>query len=87
MPFDEFPNKRNYLNKVLHYDVLLNVKNSVSHKRDFVEASLNLWWKECEFGIYNVVNTGHLTAFDVLTLLLWAFSMSGLCFLLALLMF
>ena len=69
IPFDEFPNKRNYLNKILNYDTLLNVKNSVSHKRDFVKASLDLWYKRCDFGTYNITNTGNITAAEVLSLL------------------
>jgi len=68
IPFDENPNKRNYLTKVLNYDTLLNIKNSVSHKEDFVKATLQLVNKKCDSGIYNVVNTGHFTASDVLAL-------------------
>ena len=68
IPFDEFDSPRNYLTKVLNYDTLLNVDNSISHKEDFVKACLDLWASSADFGIYNVTNTGSVKASDVMAL-------------------
>jgi len=68
IPFDEFDSPRNYLTKVLTYETLLDVENSVSHRADFVEACLDLWDAKAEYGIYNVTNSGPITASEVLSL-------------------
>ncbi len=68
IPFDEFDSPRNYLSKVLNYNILLNVKNSISHRAEFVDACLSLWEIAAPFGTYNVTNTGSVKAEDVLNL-------------------
>lgn len=68
IPFDEFDSPRNYLTKVQNYGTLLDVKNSVSHRADFVEACLDLWSSNAPFGIYNVTNPGHVKASEILSL-------------------
>jgi len=62
MPFDEERGERNYLSKLMQYDTLLSCPNSITHRGDFVKACLAMLKKEVEFGIYNVVNTGAITA-------------------------
>ena len=58
IPFDQYDNPRNYLTKMQKYDKLLNMKNSISHRRDFVEACIYLIEEKCPTGIYNITNTG-----------------------------
>jgi dTDP-4-dehydrorhamnose reductase len=69
MPFDEKDSDRNYLSKLMSYDTLLSKSNSLSHLGDFVDACLQLLEKKCAFGIYNIVNTGPVTAKEVCSML------------------
>src|SRR5882724_5023292 len=61
IPFDEFDNARNYLSKVQRYAKVYDNVNSISHRGDFVRASLDLWERHAPFGIYNVTNPGFVT--------------------------
>lgn len=61
IPFDEFDSPRNYISKLINYDKLLDMENSISHRGDFVKACLDLYEKNCPKGIYNVTNTGSVT--------------------------
>lgn len=65
IPFDQYDGPRNYLSKMQKYDMLLDVKNSVSHKADFVEYCVELWLSKANYGIYNVTNTGYVTTKQV----------------------
>ena len=47
--------------KILAYDRLLDVENSLSHIDDFVEATLACWERRVPFGVYNVTNPGAVT--------------------------
>ena len=69
IPFDNIDNPRNYLSKLLTYDRLLDMKNSVSHRYDFVNACLDLLSKEAPYGTYNVVNSGCITTAQVVQLM------------------
>ena len=69
MPFDEEASERNYLSKMMKYDKLLSRENSLSHRGDFVKASLQLLEKTAPFGIYNVVNSGAINAKHVCRLI------------------
>ena len=69
IPFDHIDNPRNYLSKLLTYDKLLDMKNSVSHRFDFVNACLDLLINEAPYGIYNVVNSGFITTAQVVQLM------------------
>ena len=68
MPFDEFDHPKNYISKLLYkYDKLYDSpKNSICHGGDFVSACLDLWLNECDYGIYNIVNSGSVTAREVI---------------------
>ena len=69
VPFDgDLTNPRNYLYKVLNYDMLLDARNSLSHIGDFVNATLECIEKDLPFGIYNVVN-GDVWTHDVTAML------------------
>jgi len=69
IPFDEEDSPRNYLSKLQKYDKLLDAVNSVSHKREFVQACIHLIQKECDYGIYNIVNTNPINTKQVAELL------------------
>tara|TARA_Y100000310_G_C20654178_1_gene801132 strand:- start:1460 stop:2080 length:621 start_codon:yes stop_codon:yes gene_type:complete len=69
IPFDEFDSPRNYLSKILNYDKLLNMENSISHRRDFVSACLDLHEQRCPVGIYNIVNSGSIFTSDITRLM------------------
>lgn len=69
IPFDEFDNARNYLSKLQRYPKIYDNVNSISHRADFVRASLDLWEKRAPFGIYNVTNPGFITSRQVVTLI------------------
>ncbi|MFH1067403.1 MAG: sugar nucleotide-binding protein [bacterium] len=69
IPFNEENNPRNYLSKLLHYERLMDVRNSLSHLDEFVRASWECWEKSAPFGIYNVTNPGHVTTKEVTELI------------------
>ena len=69
VPFNHEASQRNYLMKILTYDRLLEVENSLSHVDDFVDATLACWEKQVPFGIYNVTNPGTVTTRQIVDLI------------------
>jgi dTDP-4-dehydrorhamnose reductase len=69
LPFDEKDNPRNYLTKIQCYSKVYDNTNSISHRGDFVNACLDLWERRAPFGIYNVINPGHVTTREVVELI------------------
>lgn len=69
IPFDEIDNNRNYLSKVQRYAKVYDNVNSISHRADFVNACLDLWFLKAPFGIYNVTNPGWITTRQVVKLI------------------
>jgi dTDP-4-dehydrorhamnose reductase len=69
IPFDEYDNPRNYLTKLQKYEKLLDAKNSISHRGDFVKACIYLFKNKADFGIYNIVNSEPVTTSEVAELL------------------
>jgi dTDP-4-dehydrorhamnose reductase len=69
IPFDEIDNNRNYLSKVQRYSKVYDNVNSISHRADFVNACLDLWFLKAPFGIYNVTNPGWVTTRQVVKLI------------------
>jgi UDP-glucose 4,6-dehydratase len=65
IPFDEENSPRNYITKVLTYNKLIDYENSVSHRKDYVSACIEMIKKISPFGIYNIVNTGVITTKQV----------------------
>lgn len=61
IPFNEDFNRRNYLQKLLHYDNLLEAENSISQVDEFVESCLICFEREIEPGTYNLTNPGSIT--------------------------
>jgi dTDP-4-dehydrorhamnose reductase len=69
IPFDEYDNDRNYLSKIQRYPKVYDNFNSLSHRRDFVNACLDLWSRRASFGIYNVTNPGYISTREVVALI------------------
>lgn len=69
IPFNEEHNPRNYLSKLLNYERLMDVRNSLSHLDEFIRASWECWEKKAAFGIYNVTNPGHVTTREVVEMI------------------
>tara|TARA_R100000808_G_scaffold8266_1_gene23478 strand:+ start:14419 stop:15282 length:864 start_codon:yes stop_codon:yes gene_type:complete len=69
IPFDHINSPRNYLSKLLNYDKLLDMKNSVSHRYDFVNACYDLIKKKAPYGIYNIVNSGFVSTAQVVQIM------------------
>jgi dTDP-4-dehydrorhamnose reductase len=65
IPFNQESNPRNYLQKLLNYDSLLEAENSVSHLEEFVQKCVQCFEKEVEPGIYNMTNPGSVTTRQV----------------------
>jgi len=61
IPFNEVANPRNYLQKLLHYENLLEAENSISHLDEFVDSCLKCFELEVQPGIYNLTNQGSIT--------------------------
>ena len=69
MPFNHEDSSRNYLSKVQRYERLVDVRNSMSHLNEFVEASYKCWENRVPFGTYNVTNTGSVTTREVIDMI------------------
>ena len=65
IPFNDERSPRNYLQKLLNYDSLLEAENSVSHLGEFVQKCVECFEKEVEPGIYNMTNSGSVTTRQV----------------------
>lgn len=66
MPFDGEGNERSLITKISKYSKVLDVKNSLTYIPDFLEAARILIEKR-KTGIYNIVNPGLASPFDVMT--------------------
>ena len=65
IPFNHQPNPRNYLQKLLNYENLLEAENSVSHLEEFCQKCIECFTKDVEPGIYNMTNPGSITTSQV----------------------
>ena len=65
IPFNEERSPRNYLQKLLNYDTLLEADNSISHLDEFCRKCVDSLENEVEPGIYNMTNTGFVTTKQV----------------------
>ena len=65
IPFNEEGNPRNYLQKLLKFDTLLDAENSISHIDEFVAKCIDCLSKEVEPGVYNMTNRGSITTRQV----------------------
>jgi len=69
IPFDEHASPRNYITKLLSYDKLLNLDNSLSHRADFAKYSIDLIEQKVPKGTYNITNKGFINAKGVIELI------------------
>jgi len=69
IPFNNEVSARNYLQKMMTYDRLLEAENSISHLEDFVSACFQAWEKRISFGIYNITNPGPVTTREVVAMI------------------
>ena len=65
IPFNHEPSPRNYLQKLLNYENLLEAENSVSHLEEFCQKCIECFTKDIEPGIYNMTNPGSITTSQV----------------------
>lgn len=68
IPFNGVWNKRNYICKLLNYDRLINEANSLSYIEQAVDAIIDTYFKDLDFGTYNITNSGEVYAKDVVEL-------------------
>lgn len=66
MPFDEEMDSKNYINKILKYDKLVNYKNSITYVFDLVKVMETIVQGDVPNGIYNVVNKNPITAQEII---------------------
>lgn len=65
IPFDSFDHERNYLTKLMRYDRLLEVRNSISQRQEFAAAAVESLRRHLPDGIYNATNPGSITTSEV----------------------
>ncbi|MDB3959100.1 sugar nucleotide-binding protein [Opitutales bacterium] len=65
IPFNHEPSPRNYLQKLLNYEKLLEAENSVSHLEEFCQKCIECFTKDINPGIYNMTNPGSITTSQV----------------------
>jgi dTDP-4-dehydrorhamnose reductase len=65
IPFNHEPSPRNYLQKLLNYENLLEAENSVSHLEEFCQKCIECFDKDVEPGVYNMTNPGSITTSQV----------------------
>ena len=75
IPFNHVDSSRNYLSKLMRYTRLLDVRISLSHLDEFVEACLDCWQNRLDMGIYNLTCTGSITTREIVEII----RRSGLC--------
>jgi len=69
IPFDQYDHERNYLSKLMQYDRLLEVRNSISQLQEFAGAAIETLERDVPDGIYNVTNPGAILTSEVATAL------------------
>lgn len=69
LPFDENHNNRNYFSKLLKYENLVNAQNSISHKKELVNAVIDCIVKKVPYGTYHVTNPGTISAKEIIELM------------------
>jgi dTDP-4-dehydrorhamnose reductase len=75
IPFENTANPRNYLQKVMSYERLLDAENSLSNLQEFVAACVDSFRLKIPYGVYNLTNPGSVTTKDVVELI----RRSGVC--------
>ena len=65
IPFNSADNERNYLTKIMRYDRLLEVRNSISQLEEFAAATVQSLQDRIPDGIYNATNPGSILTSEV----------------------
>ncbi|HRJ71837.1 MAG TPA: sugar nucleotide-binding protein [Terrimicrobiaceae bacterium] len=65
IPFDQFDHERNYISKLMRYDRLLEVTNSISQRQEFAHAAVESLLRRLPGGIYNITNPGAIRTSEV----------------------
>lgn len=65
IPFNGIPEPKNYLWKLLHYDNLISMQNSITNVDDLIAFIYKFIELNPETGVYNVVNAGSIDARSV----------------------
>lgn len=65
IPFDSCDNERNYLTKLMRYDRLLEVRNSISQLREFARVAVESLRAGIPDGTYNATNPGAILTSEV----------------------
>ena len=65
MPFDSVPSERNFITKIIKYNKVISVPNSISVLEDFLKAAKVLIEKRAT-GVYNITNPGTITHQEIL---------------------
>lgn len=68
IPFNGENSNRNYINKVINYDNLLNATNSFSQLDEFVRACVDLSGSN-RSGIFNLTQPGYMTTKEIVDML------------------
>ena len=69
IPFNHIDGERNYLSKLMRYERLLDVENSISHLDEFAACCVDSWAQRIPFGIYNITNTDSVTTRQVVEII------------------
>ncbi len=69
IPFNNLARPRNYLFKLMSYERLLDVENSLSNLDEFAMAAIECMEKNLPFGTYNLTNPGSVTTRQVVDVL------------------
>jgi dTDP-4-dehydrorhamnose reductase len=69
IPFNGVCEPKNYLYKLLNYNNLISCKNSITNVDELVNFTYNFIQKKPEFGVYNVTNSGSITAAETVEIM------------------
>ena len=69
IPFENTSNPRNYLQKLISYQRLLDAENSLSQLDEFVAACLDSFSLQIPYGTYNLTNPGSVWTHEVVELI------------------
>lgn len=69
IPFNGVPEPKNYLWKLLHYDNLISMPNSVTNVDDLIDFTFKFIERKPKCGIYNVTNTGSIEARQIISMM------------------
>ena len=65
LPFDEIDHPRNYLTKLMRFEKLVVALNSLSNRKELVNACIECIMKSVPFGTYHVTNPGGIRSDEI----------------------